>query len=107
MPMTVVVTEGSDGVLSATFRIDFAAAFPDYGCEEAVDEPYIIAIDGTTYTFKNTVLQEGFTMNSIFEGQMTGETAMKGTFDVSTTEEQYSGYSQTGSLYSGTFSFER
>lgn len=107
VPMTVVVTEGSGGVLSATFRIDFAAAFPDYGCEEAVDEPFTISVDGINYTFNKSELQEGFTMNTVFKGKMTGETTMKGTFDVSTTEEQYSGYSQTGSLYSGTFSFER
>lgn len=104
VPITLIVKEGTEkGSLTATLRIDYASAFPDYGCEEATDEPYNLSFKEGVITLTNTLVDEGFTMNSIFKGTFEGENKLKGTFEATTTEDEYSGYAATSVLYSGSW----
>ncbi|GAB6107372.1 hypothetical protein [Fusibacter bizertensis] len=104
VPLTIIVKEGKNkGEFTATMRIDYATAFPDYGCEEATDEPYILSFKDGEITLSNTVVEEDVTMKSVFIGTFEMEGKLKGTFEATTTEVQYSDYNATEVLYSGTW----
>lgn len=104
VPLTMIIKEGKNkGEFTATMRIDYATAFPDYGCEEATDEPYIITFKDGEITLSNTVVEEEVTMKSVFKGSFETEGKLKGTFEATTTEVQYSNYNATAVLYSGTW----
>lgn len=104
VPLTMIVKEGSTkGDYLVTIRIDYATAFPDYGCEEATDEVYKLTIKEGVLSLSNTLLEDDYNMTTLFKGSFVGENKLTGTFEASTTEEQYSGYTATSVLYSGTW----
>lgn len=104
VPMTLVLKKGAEsGAFTATIRVDYLSAFPDYECEEAVDDAYTVAVADNVVTFRHDLNEEGFIMSTVYKATLTEVRKLEGLFLASTTEEQYSSYASTEILYEGTW----
>lgn len=104
VPLTWIVKLSEDKkTLTSTLKIDYAKAFPDMECEEAKDDPYTVEYKDGKLTLTNTLVEDGYTMKTVFKGSVVGEFKLEGTFAATTTEVQYSDYAATETLFSGTW----
>jgi len=72
-------------------------------CEAPTDDPYVVSYKDGKLTLTNTYIEEGFSMVTVFTGNVVGEFRLEGTFVAMTTEVQYSDYARTETLFSGTW----
>jgi len=104
VPLTWIVKLSEDKKsFTSTLKIDYAKAFPEMECEEAKDDPYTVEFSDGNLKLTNIYVEDGYTMATVFTGSVTGEFQMSGTFTMTTTEQQYSTYALTESLFSGTW----
>lgn len=104
VPVRIVITKGTEkGTFKAMVRVDYNAAFPDYECEEATDDPYVVTVKDGKLKLQNDLIEEGFVMSTVYEAMLKEDGVLEGTFVSSTTEAQYSSYAATEILYRGTW----
>lgn len=104
VPLTWVVKLSDDKkTFTSTLKIDYAKAFPEMECEEAKDDPYTVVFKEGKLTLTNSLVEEGYTMMTVFNGTVVGEFKLTGTFSSTTTEKQYNDYAATEALFSGTW----
>lgn len=108
VPLTVTIKAGeNDGTYTATVRADYNAAFPEYECEEATDDVYVVIVEDNQLTLKYDLVEEGMTMTTTYKAMLSEEGKLEGTFTSTTNEEEYTGYASTQVLYSGTWRVSR
>lgn len=103
IPLTIVITEGDDGLLKATAKLDFAAAFPDEGCEPAVDEPYELTHEPGKIQLSASQVEEGETLATLFEGKILPNGILEGTFKMTSNNVDYVNYTKTEVMIEGTW----
>ena len=112
VPMVVTIAKGGDGNLTATVRVDFQAAFPDYGCEAATDEPYDLTHEKGRLTMKKFTDQgedaeADFPTVMIYEGTIGSDGTLEGEFTMDTESPDYVEYTGGKSLISGTWKVKK
>lgn len=105
VPLTVVITAGSGDTFTSTVRVDFAAAFPDYECEEAEDEPYTVTHSEGKVTLTNISDpdEEGVSMVTKFEGAILKGGKLEGNFVVTNPSDEYVEYTGSDVMMNGTW----
>lgn len=103
VPLTIIITKGADNVMTATAKVDFAAAFPDYECEEATDEAYELTHEPGKMTMSNSQVQENETVITLFEGEILKDGLLQGTFKMTSSNVEYKDFTGTEVLMSGTW----
>lgn len=101
VPLTIVITQGeSKEEFKSSVKIDFASAFPDYGCEDASKpQPFTVkyAEDKLTLTRR----QDEQKVTETYAGEADYEDTFKGSYNMLTDDTQYSDYTKTNTIISG------
>ncbi len=103
VPLTIIITKGADNVMTATAKVDFATAFPDYECEEATDEAYELTHEPGKLTMSNSQVQENETLMTLFEGEILKDGLLQGTFKMTSSNVEYKDFTGSDVMISGTW----
>jgi len=108
VPLTIIITEGAiPGEFTGTIKADFASAFPDYGCEEATDEPYVLTHSPGKITLQNITDEESVETTSLFEGAILKDGVIQGNFYIKNASAEYLEFTGSDIMMTGTWEVKK